>query len=198
MTQHGPVVPRAVPKADRVLLTPEVEALLDQSTGANEMWGVVDAETIRRHVRNIPDQDPRHWDEELAKPRFGGTTTPPVLVSFISTRTPPEIPDDLHELMVADWFKDEGTSEAASHQRGLTRVGTVAATRSHFHTGDEVVLHRYPRVGDRIFSETKYSLIEEIRMRSGTTPALMSTTETRYWNQDDETIMIFRTTGMDY
>ena len=41
-------------------------------------------------------------------------------------------------------------------------------------------------------------LIEEIRIRNRTTPALMHTTETRYWNQDDETIMIFRTTGMDY
>ncbi len=198
MTQQGRVVPRAVPKADRVLLTPAVEALLGQSGGVQEMYDVVDKETIRRHVRGIPDQDPRHWDEELAKPRYGGTTTPPVLVSFIANRIAPDVKDDMNELMLEDWFRDEASSEAASEEKGMVRVGTVAGTRSHFHTGDEVELYRYPRVGDRIYNETKYSLIEEIRMRAGTTPALMSTTETRYWNQNDETIMVFRTTGMDY
>ena len=44
-----------------------VQALVGQSTGVQEMYDVVDKETIRRHVRCIPDQDPRHWDEELAK-----------------------------------------------------------------------------------------------------------------------------------
>ena len=196
MTQHGPVVPRAVPKEQRVLLTPAVEALLGQSTGVQEMYDVVDKETIRRHVRCIPDQDPRHWDEELAKPRYGGTTTPPVMVSFIASRTPPQVEDDLNEVLLNDWFRDSGASSAGGKR--LQRVGDVVGARSHFHTGDEVVLSRYPRVGDRIFFETKYILIEEMRMRGGTTPALTSTLETRYWNQDDETIMLFRNTGMDY
>ena len=193
MARHS----RAVPEHERVLLTPEVEALLGKGTGVEQMHDVVDRETIRRHVRAIPDQDPRHWDEELAKPRYGGTTTPPVLVSFIANRTPPDIEDDLNELMLEDWFRDEGTSERAAAEKGLARVGSVAGLRSHLHTGDEVELYRYPRVGDRIFHETKYTDIQEIRTRGGR-PTLMSTTETRYWNQDDETIMIFRTTGMDY
>ena len=198
MARQRRVAPTAVPEEERKLLTPEVQAVVGQSTGVQEMYDVVDKETIRRHVRCIPDQDPRHWDEELAKPRYGSTTTPPVMVSFIANRIPPHVEDDLNELMQRDWFRDEGSSEAASEEKGMTRVGSVADTRSHFHTGDEVELYRYPRVGDRIFHETKYTLIEEIRIRKGTTPALMSTTETRYWNQDDETIMIFRTTGMDY
>ena len=198
MTQHGPVVPRAVPKEDRVLLTPAVEALVGQSTGVQEMYDVVDKESIRRQVRSIPDQDPRHWDEELAKPRYGGTTTPPLLVTFIASRAAPDVEDDLNELMVANWFRDTGNSETASDRRGITPIDTVAGTRRRIHTGDEVELYRYPRVGDRIFYETKRTFIGEIRMRGGTTPALMSRTETRYWNQDDETIMLFSGSGLDY
>ena len=55
---------------------------------------------------------------------------------------------------------------------------------------------RYPRIGDSIFYQTRYSDIQEKRSRSGR-PMLMVTTETRYWNQNDETILIFRTTGME-
>ena len=58
------------------LLTDEVKALIGQETELEEMYGVVDTETVRRYIIGIPDQDPRHWDEELASPRFGGTTTP--------------------------------------------------------------------------------------------------------------------------
>jgi len=198
MTQQRHVVPRAVPKAERVLLTPAVEALVGQTTGVQEMYDVVDRETIRRQVRSIPDQDPRHWDEELAKPRYGGTTTPPMLVTHIASRIAPDVEDDLNELMAANWFRDTGDSETVSDRRGMTRIDTVSGTRRRIHTSDEVEMYRYPRVGDRIFYETRCTSIEEIRIRGGSTPALISRTETRYWNQDDETIMIFSGAGLDY
>ena len=83
------------PSADRVLLTPEVQALIGRTTDVVEMHDVVDRETIRRHVRAIPDQDPRHWDEELARPRYGGVTSPPMLAAHIAQRSPPDVEDDL-------------------------------------------------------------------------------------------------------
>lgn len=179
------------------LLTPEVQALIGQTSEIVEMHDVVDRETIRRHIRAIPDQDPRHWDEELATPRFGGTTTPPMLAAHIAQRTPPEVPDNLNELMLEDWFRDDGGRPLILRTEGkLPSVRAVAGTRSQLNTGEEVELYRYPRIGDKIFYQSRYSGIFERRSRSGRL-ALMVITETRYWNQDDETIMILRTTGLE-
>ena len=178
------------------LFTPEVEALIGQTTDVEQMYDVVDRESIRRFVRAIPDQDPRHWDEDLAKPRYGGVTTQAVMVSYIAGRVPPDEEDDLHEGMLEDWFRDGGGHRRGRSGRGLTPIRSVANTRTHLHTGDEVELYRYPRLGDRIFYRSRYSDIREKRSRSGR-PMLMVTTETRYWNQDDETIMIFRTAGVE-
>ena len=90
------------------LLTDEVKALIGQETELEEMYGVVDTETVRRYIIGIPDQDPRHWDEELASPRFGGTTTPPMMVHYISTRKPPWEEDEMSEIMAKDPFSDGG------------------------------------------------------------------------------------------
>lgn len=62
------------------LSTAEVKALVDQSTDVVEMYGTADVETVRRYTVGIPDQDPHHWDEELAKDRFGTTTAPGVML----------------------------------------------------------------------------------------------------------------------
>ena len=98
-----------MPKTDEpTLLTDEVKALIGQETELEEMYGVVDTETVRRYIIGIPDQDPRHWDEELASPRFGGTTTPPMMVHYISTRKPPWEEDEMSEIMAKDPFSDGG------------------------------------------------------------------------------------------
>jgi acyl dehydratase len=185
-----------VQEASQALMTPEVKALIGQSTDVREMYDVVDRESIRRFVNAIPDQDPRHWDEELAGPRYGGVTTPPVLVSYIAGRRPPSVEDNLHEQMLEDPFRDGAGGGRRTSGRTLTSVRSLIETRTHLHTGDEVLLYRYPRLGDKIFYQTKYSDIRESRSRSGR-PMLWVTTETRYWNQDDETIMVFRTTGVE-
>lgn len=177
------------------LLTPEVKALIGQSTPVNEMYGVVDTETVRRYVVGIPDQDPRHWDEELARPRFGGTTTPAAMVSYIADRLPPWEEDRFHELMLEDPFRDQ----VSMHRRetsGLTPVRDVAKTRSHLHGGDEVEVFRYPKLGDRVFYQSRYANIQEKVGRDGK-PFLVITRETRYWNQDDETLLIVRALGIE-
>jgi acyl dehydratase len=180
------------------LLTPEVLALLGESTDVREMYDVVDRESLRRFANAIPDQDPRYWDEELAGPRFGGTTTTPVLVSFIANRQPPWAEDNLNDAMMENWFRDGGGHGRATDDshRSLTPLRSLVDTKTHLHTGDEIELYRYPRIGDKIFSQSSYTDIQEKQSRSGR-PMLMVTTETRYWNQDDEVIMVFRTTGME-
>ncbi|HEX2172852.1 MAG TPA: MaoC family dehydratase N-terminal domain-containing protein [Dehalococcoidia bacterium] len=182
----------AVP--NQSLLTPAVKALIGQSTEVTEMYGVIDQETVRRHICGIPDQDPRHWDEEVAGPRYGGTTTPPLLVTYVGGRKPPWEPDTMHQLMLEDWHRDGAGMQR--QMRGLPSIRSVAPTRSHLNGGEEVELFRYAKIGDRIFFQTRYVDIQEKVGRDGR-PFLLVIRETRYWNQDDETICIVRNLGIE-
>src|SRR5687767_7978387 len=71
------------------LLTPAVLSLIGQTSEISEMYGVIDEEILRRFILGIPDQDPRYWDEALAKPRFGATTMPPLFALFAFGERPP-------------------------------------------------------------------------------------------------------------
>ena len=148
------------------LLTAEVKALIGEETELEEMYGVVDTETVRRYIIGIPDQDPRHWDEELASPRFGGTTTPPMMVHYISTRKPPWEEDMMPEIMANDPFSDGGGG-MGRRERTLTPIRDVAPTRSHLHAGDEVELLQYPKIGDRVFYKSRWVDFQEKRGRDG-------------------------------
>ena len=160
-----------------------------------EMYGTVDQETVRRYIVGIPNQDPRHWDEELARPRFGGTTTPGAMVTYIADRLPPWADDRAQELMLRDPYRDQVTMHRED-TGDLTPIRNVATTRSHLHGGDEVEILRYPKIGDRIFYQTRYASIDEKIGRDGA-PFLVIVRETRYWNQDDETILILRAIGIE-
>ena len=77
-------------------------------------------------------------------------------------------------------------------KRACPRVPTHL--KRHLHAGDEVEILRYPKIGDRIFYQSKYVDIQEKQGREG--PFLLITSEQRFWNQDDETICIQRTLGI--
>jgi N-terminal half of MaoC dehydratase len=157
------------------LMTPELRALIGYATEPVEMYDVVDKESIRRFVIGIPDQDPRHWDEELASPRFGGVTTPPMMLTYIANRKPPH---------------DEGGFMKRTDQ-SLPPIRQHAAVTRHLHGGDEFELFRYAQLGDHIFYQKRYVDIQEKFGRSKE-PFLVVTWETRYWNQNNETILVHR------
>ena len=180
-------------QAEQTLLTDKVKALIGVTTDVMEMYDVVDKESIRRYAIGIPDQDPRYWDEKLAKPRFGGVTCPPLMITYIAGRKPPWEPDHMDEVMNKNWFDDSGGG-MWRWEEGLPSIRDYAPTKSHLHAGDEVEIYRYPKLGDRIFYQSKYVDIQEKRDRTGK-PFLLVTRETRYWNQNNETICIVRTLG---
>ena len=182
-------------QAEQTLLTPEVKALIGRETSVREMHGVVDEETIRRYVLGIPDQDPRHWDEDLARSRFGATTTPALLVSYISGRKPPWEPDDMPELMLRDPFNDSGGAMTRRDEERLPSVDEVAPIQSHLNAGEEFELYQYPKIGDRIFYQSRLRDIQEKTGRDGRR-FLLTSSETRYWNQDDELLLITRGIGI--
>ena len=75
-------------------LTPEVQAMIGVVGDVVESWGVVDAEYLRRFTQAVMDPDPMYWDEEYAKnSRYGEITTPPIMVSYLSSRIPPDQED---------------------------------------------------------------------------------------------------------
>jgi len=174
----------------RTLLNPAVKALIGRTTEVMEMYGVIDQETVRRYVIGIPDQDPRHWDEELAKERFGGTTAPSTMLLYTALRMAPWQVDRFHELMLENPMRDV-VPMMRPDAVGIEEVRHAAGTRTHLHAGDEIEFYRYPKIGDRIFSQAHYADIQEKIGRDGET-FLLTTTEIRYWNQDDETLLIAR------
>lgn len=179
----------------KALMTPKVKALIGQTSEVVEMYGTVDIESIRRFCNGIPDQDPRHWDEALAKPRFGGVTAPVLMVTYIARRKPPWEEDMMDQITAKDWHTDGGGGMGRKAET-LPSLRSVAGTHSHLHAGDSFEVFRFPRVGDKIFFQTKYLDIQEKIGRRGET-FLLVTTETRFWNQNDETICIFRATGAE-
>jgi len=177
------------------LLTPQVEALVGQTSEVVKMYGTVDQETVRRYVIGIPDQDPRHWDAELAAPLFGATTAPAAMVTYIGHRRPPWEPDDFPRLMAEDPLRDS-VSMVRSGDDLLASVRAVASTSSHLHAGDEIEVLAYPKLGDRIFYQSRFANIEEKVGRDGK-PFLLITRETRFWNQNDQTLVVLRALGIE-
>lgn len=182
-------------ETQKSLLTPEVKALIGQSTQVVEMYGTVDLESIRRYVHGIPDQDPRHWDEDLAKERFGGVTTPAVMVNYIANRKPPWEEDRMHDILIDDPFNDGGGGMGRKED-ALPSIRDVAPTRSHLHAGDEIEVYQYPKLGDRIFYQSKWVDIQEKTGRDGRN-FLLVTRETRYWNQNEDLLLIVRGVGIE-
>ena len=176
------------------LLTAEVKAQIGQSTEVMEMHDTIDRETVRCLIHGIPDQDPRYWDEELAIPRYGSTTTPPLLATYVSGRKPPWEEDLMDDVKNGNWLDDGGGGLGRS-EGGLPEVRSVAGTKSFLNAGEEVEMYRYAKEGDKIFYQSSYLNIEEKVGRSG--PFLLTTSETRYWNQDNEVICIVRAFGIE-
>jgi hypothetical protein len=176
------------------LLTPEVKALIGQTTEVVEMYGEIDKETVRRLVHGIPDQDPRYWDDTLAAPRYGATTMPPLTAIYAAPRRPPWEEDDLDDIMNADWFSD-ASGAMYRHTQALPDFRSASHTTRHLHAGDEIEMYRYPKLGDRIFYQSKYASIQEKMGKRG--PFLLVIRETRYWNQDDALICIVRTLSIE-
>jgi hypothetical protein len=159
------------------------------------MYGTVDLETVRRYIVGIPDQDPRHWDGALGKARFGTTTTPAVMVHYIAGRQAPWVPDQLHAVMAEDPYSDSGYA-ATEDGDWLPSIRTVAPVKSHLHAGDEIEVLQYPKIGDRIFYQSRWVDIQEKRGRDGR-PFLLVTHETKYWNQDNDLLLLVRGVGIE-
>ena len=176
----------------RSAITPEVKAMIGLAGEVVESWGVVDAEYLRRFTQAVMDPDPRYWDEEFAKStQYGEIITPPIMVSYMTSRIRPDAEDPITKAFEEDPMSDGiGRVERPG---ALPRVPTDLVRV--LNAGNELEIYKYPSIGDKIFFQNKYSDIRERVGRDGK-PFLIVTTETTYRNQKEEVLCITRASSI--
>ena len=173
-------------------LTPEVKAMIGVAGEVIEGWGVVDKEYLRRFTQAVMDPDPRYWDEDFAKTtQYGEIITPPIMVSYMSSRIRTDQEDPITKAFEEDPMSDGiGRVERPG---SLPRIPTDLVRV--LNAGNELEIYRYPSIGDKVFFQHRYSDIRERVGRDGK-PFLIITTETTYKNQNDEVLCITRASSI--
>ena len=174
-------------------LTAQVKGVIG-ATGekieASLPWGI-EREGLRVFTQAIMDPDPRYWDDEFAKTtKFGGIITPPIYCTYLGRRARPGSEDPVTRAFAENPNSDGiGGVRTAESRGGLPDVPTHL--KRILNAGNEIELRQYPKLGDRIFSQAKYSDIKERAGKDGSR-MLIVTTETVYTNQNDEVLCILR------
>ena len=174
-------------------LTAKVKAVIG-ATGkkieASLPWGI-EREGLRVFTQAIMDPDPRYWDDEFAKTtKFGHIITPPIYCTYLGRRARPGSEDPVTRAFSENPNSDGiGGVRTAESQGGLPEVPTHL--KRILNAGNEIELRQYPKLGDRIFSQAKYSDIKE-RVGKDGSRMLIVTTENIYTNQNDEVLCILR------
>ena len=169
-------------------LTPEVKAMIGVSGDTVEAWGVVDEEYLRRFTQALMDPDPRYWDQEFSRAnRFGEIVTPPIMVSYMSTRIRPDQEDPITKA-----FQEDPESDGIGR---VERPGALPPVPTNLvrvlNAGNELEIYKYPSLGDKIFFQNRYSDIRERAGREGRA-FLIITIETNYKNQQGDLLCITR------
>jgi acyl dehydratase len=174
-------------------LTDAVKAVIG-ATGerieASLPWGI-EREGLRVFTQAIMDPDPRYWDDEFArKTKYGGIITPPIYCTYLGRRARPGSEDPITRAFAENPNSDGIGGVRSSEQRGgLPSIPTPL--KRILNAGNEIELRQYPKLGDRIFSQARYSDIRE-RVGKDGSRMLIVTTETTYTNQNNEVLCILR------
>ena len=169
-------------------LTPEVKAMIGVSGDVVESWGEVDKEYLRRFTQAVMDPDPRYYDEEFAKQsKYGEIITPPIMVSYMASRIPPEQEDAITRA-----FEENPVSDGIG---SVVRPGELPPVPTNLvrvlNAGNELEIYKYPSIGDKVFFQNRYSDIRERVGRDGRA-FLIITRETTFTNQNNDLLCITR------
>jgi hypothetical protein len=161
---------------------------------ASFAWGI-EREGLRIFTQAIMDPDPRYWDDDFAKrTKFGAIVTPPIYCTYIGRRARPGADDSVTRAFAENPNSDGiGGVRTPESRGGLPDVPTPLKRR--LNAGNEIELLQYPKLGDKIYQQSRYSQIME-RIGKDGTRFLVVTTETTYTNQDDAVLCILRASSI--
>jgi acyl dehydratase len=182
------------PATGESALTPAVKAVIGASAAKIEAslpWGI-EREGLRIFTNAIMDPDPRYWDDEFAKTtKFGGIITPPIYCTYLGRRTRAGGEDPVTRAF-AENPNSDGIGGVRDNEDG---PGSLPKVPTHLkrilNAGNEIEVRQYPKLGDRVFSQAKYSDIKE-RVGKDGSRMLIVTTENIYTNQNGEVLCILR------
>ena len=168
--------------------TPEVSAMIGVEGEVVECWGVVDEEYLRRFTQALMDPDPHYWDPSYAAgTRYGEIITPPIMVSYMSSRLPPGEEDPITRA-----FQENPQSDGIG---GVAHPGELPPLPTNLmrilNAGNELETYKYPSIGDKIHYQHRYADIRERTGRDGNS-FLIVTRETTFRNQKEELLCITR------
>ena len=181
-------------------LTDEIKALIgSKSERRQASLFEIEKEGLRRFTQAIMDPDPRYWDEEFAKStKFGEIVTPPIYCTYLN-RTAPGTTDPISLAFDADPLSDgiRGVRDAstADDEGGLPRIPYPPELPATLNGGNEIEVFKYPTLGDVIYAQSEIANVHERVGRAGR-HMLITTTETRYTNQNGDLLCITRATGL--
>jgi len=157
-------------------------------------WGI-EREGLRIFTQAIMDPDPRYWDDAFARTtKFGAIITPPIYCTYIGRRSRPGTDDPVTRAFAANPNSDGiGGVSTPETRGGLPDVPTPLKRR--LNAGNEIELLQYPKLGDKIYQQPRYSDIKE-RIGKDGTRFLVVTTETTYTNQDGAVLCVLRSSSI--
>ena len=175
----------------KTFLTEEIKGLIGATGERVEvtLWGI-EKEGLRRFTQALMDPDPRYWDEEFARStRYAELVTPGIYCTYLG-KTPPGTDDPISKAFRLNPVSDGiGGVREGGRRGGLPSIHTELIRI--LNAGNEIEVLRYPRLGDRVFSQAKLANVEERGGRDGS-HMLIVTNETIFTNQDGEVLCITR------
>ena len=172
-------------------LTDAVRAMIGMSAEKVEasLWSL-EREDLRRFTQAIMDPDPRYWDDEFAKTtRYGGIVTPPIYCTYLNRKAAPGS-DDMVTRIFSENPNADGSGGFRESTRGaLPKIPTDLKRR--LNAGNEIEVFKYPTLGDRIYSQSKYANITE-RVGKDGSAMLIVTTEIAYTDQNGVKLCVIR------
>lgn len=180
-------------------LTEEIKALIGmtaEKVEASPPWGI-EREGLRIFTNAIMDPDPRYWDDDFAETtRFGGIIAPPIYCSYIGHKTLAGTEDSITRAFRENPNSDGigGVRDSGPDQKGALPPVPTPLKRI-LNAGNEIEIYKYPVLGDRIYSQAKYSQIQGRITKDGT-PMLVVTVQTTYTNQNGDLLCILRASSI--
>jgi acyl dehydratase len=173
------------------LLTDEIRALVGVRSAPRTARVPLSADALRRFVHAVMEEDPVHWDPEIAEDsRYAGVVAPPLYPMHVWHRAP-GLPDPLEAVRADPQDDGLGMSRTGAAHGLLPGLGLPLPRL--LNGGTEAEFFQLARVGDVITTQAEYLDIRERRNRRGE-PMVIVRARTTYTNQDGATLATITST----